>query len=259
MSQQINLYDPALRRRRELLTAGNLALTALALLLAMGGWGASVRSQVAALEAENQGVSPRVSALQDQKNAIDKQLATDKPDPRLEAELASARALAGLRGEIVAALKKGVGSESMGFAEYLRGLARQSQGNLWLTGFSVGEAGSAMEIRGRMTDPVLLPEYIRRLNAEKAFKGRSFSALNISAGSPAPASGGEAGAAPAVAGRAPFHEFVLIPALDPVGGGASPAADAATQPAKVALADLLPPEAARALGGAGGKAQEAKR
>lgn len=261
MSQQINLYDAALRRKRELLTAGNLALAALVLLLALGGWGASVRSRVAALEAEKNGVTPQVTTLQDLKGAIEKQLATVKPDPRLEAELVAARVLATVRGEILAALRRGVGADSTGFAEYLRGLARQSQSGLWLTGFSVAENGKAMEIRGRMSDPALLPEYIRRLNGEKAFRGHAFSALNISSGPMAAAPGAVVATPVAAAGRAPFHEFVLIPAVD-VPGAAMPSSAAADEPAQLASATpggFLPPAVASDLDKAGRQARESMR
>lgn len=199
MSQQINLYDPALLRRRELLTVTNLAATVLVLLLAMGGWGAALRARLAELNGESLSVESLDKGLQDQMTAMAKQVAGIKPDPRLAAALDSARELLGLRNEVVATLKKGLGSESVSFAEYLRGLARQTPHGLWLTGFSIGADGTSMEIRGRMTDPALLPEYIRRLDGEKAFKGRAFAELRVSPGKTESAS-------------VPFHEFVLVPA-----------------------------------------------
>lgn len=227
MSQQINLYDPALLKKRELLSLANLVGTALVLLLAMGGWGASARMQLAALEGESRTLAPQVKALQEQMTIFGKQLADAKPDPRIEADLAASRALLALRGEIVGALRKGVGAESTSFAEYLRGLARQTPAGLWLTGFAIGESGAAMEIRGRMTDPALLPEYIRRLNGEPAFQGRAFAALKVAAGkaeAPAPSAGAAAAPAPASTGPAPFHEFTLIPVR------AAAPADAAAKP-----------------------------
>ena len=235
MSQQINLYDPALLRKRELLTAANLAAAVGALLLLLGVWGALARAHLGTLESESEKLAPQVKALQDQMVAMGKQLAEMKPNPQLEAELASARDLLVLRSALVTVLKKGVGDEAMGFSEYLRGFARQTPSGLWLTGFAIGDGGTAMEIRGRMTDPALLPEYIHRLDGEPAFKGRTFAALKIAAGkldapdqaappatpapppatpspgtptppaAPAPATT----LTPAVADRAPFLEFTL--------------------------------------------------
>lgn len=254
MSQQINLYDPALLRKREWLTATNLAVVAGALLLLVGGWGAAVRMQLAKIEAESRELTPLVKGMQEELVALGKQIAAARPDPKLETELAASRERLQTRGDILAALEKGVGADSPGFAEYLRGFARQAPKGLWLTGFRIGDGGASMEISGRMTDPALLPEYINRLNNEKAFRGRAFAALKIAAGkseapvagsadAPAAGTANSKGAAPAAA---PFLEFTLIPAQGPAPAGA-PLSQEAKDPRK--LADIVPPEAARALEG----------
>ncbi len=251
MSQQINLYDPALLRKREWLTAANLAAGCGVLLLAVGGWGAAARTQLATLEAESRELAPAVKGLQDQIVALGKQAASAKPDARLEAELAAARKRLRLRRDVLAALKKGVGAESRSFAEYLRGFARQAPKGLWLTSFNIGDGGASMEIHGRMTDASLLPDYIARLNNEKAFRGRAFAALKIEAGKAESPDGkaqgsGAAGAPSAPSQPAPFLEFTLIPA--PVAATAAPlSGDAPSEPQK--LADLLPSDAARSMGG----------
>lgn len=249
MSQQINLYDAELLRKREWLTAANLAAGCAVLLLAVGGWGAAARTQLARLEAESGELAPAVKGLQDQLVALGKQAAGAKPDARLEADLTAARERLRVRREVLAALKKGVGAESPSFAEYLRGFARQAPKGLWLTSFKISDGGASMEIHGRMTDAALLPDYIARLNNEKAFRGRAFAALKIEAGKAESPDGkaaegsGAAGAPPAAAQPAPFLEFTLIPA--PVAAPLS--GDAASEPQK--LADLLPSDAARALEG----------
>lgn len=220
MSQQINLFDPGLLRRREWLNLLHLAVVSLALLVAIGGWGAWERSKLGALEAEDHAVAPQLKVFQDQIVAIGKQLSEVKPDARLETELVAARNLLSVRDEVVAALKKGIGAESPSFAEYLRGFARQTPGGLWLTGLIIGEGGASMEIRGRMTDTATLPEYIHRLNSEKAFQGRAFAALTVSAGQPVTPAAATPTATPAVpvspaatASPAPYHEFTLTPVV----------------------------------------------
>lgn len=244
MTQQINLYDPSLLRKRDLLTAANVAVVSAVLFAIVGALGGWERAKLAALDAESRAIAPQTKLLQDQMVAIGKQLADAKPSPQLEAELATARARLGLREEILAALSKGFGGDTPSFAEYMRGFARQAQSGLWLTGFIIGEAGAALEIRGRMSDPALLPEYIRRLNGERVFQGRAFSALKVSPAKPAQAETAAAGTAtpapaPAPAkppppaarpGKAPYFDFVLIPVGGPlseaVGAAAGTAAEA---------------------------------
>lgn len=220
MSQQINLYDPALLRKREWLTATNIAAASGALLLVLGLWGGVARSRLAALEGESRALAPQVQALQLQKEVLTAQLNAMKPNQQLEDELTNTRALLDLHKRQVSELKRGIGTESSGFGEYLRGIARQTPSGLWLTGFAIGDGGSSMEIRGRMLEPALLPEYIHRLDGEPVFKGREFSALKLSAGkldaageAAAPAAGQApaAAAAPAASGAPPFYDFMLAP------------------------------------------------
>jgi hypothetical protein len=91
-----------------------------------------------------------------------------------------------------------------------------------------------------MSAPSLLPDYIRRLNAEKAFQGRQFAALDVSQGAIAATSGAAALAAgmAAAAERPRFSEFKLM---------GSKSADLGKAPVTTAQ---KPPESQPAAGGA---------
>lgn len=217
MTQQINLYDPRLRRQRELLTATNLVLASMVLLLIVMIAGAWVRTMAGKAEAESALLAPQAKALQDQLPVLGRQLATRKPDARLEQQLAEMRAQEASRVAILALLQKGLGPGAISFAEYLRGFARQTPGGLWLTGFTVASDGTGMEIQGRTTNPALIAEYIKRLNGEKAFQGRAFAALQL--GVPGSTAGSNVAAATGAAAAnnlslAPsYHEFTLTSVL----------------------------------------------
>lgn len=230
MSQQINLYDPELLRKREFLTLSNLVVMGTTLLMLVGIMGSWERSRLKVFETEARLLAPQLKGMQEQTVAISRMIGGSKVNPKIEADLAAARAVLEVRGNVVTALKKGVGGEASSFGEYLRGLARQTPAGLWLTGFAVAEDGAAMEIRGRMVDPALLPEYVKRLGAEKAFQGQAFAALDVMAVRTPPAAAADttsAGTSPitqpavaatsgggliAAAFAAPlYHEFVLLP------------------------------------------------
>jgi hypothetical protein len=222
MSRYINLYDAALSRQRPWLTAANLVLATGALALALLAWGAWLHTQVGALSTEAADLASRTQSAREQSVALASELARRKPDPKLEQELVVLDELLGVRQGILSELGQGLASASGGYAEYLRGMARQSVAGLWLTGFTVTAGGSGMEIRGRTLDPALLPEYIRRLNGEKAFRGHRFAALDVATPAP-PKSTGQApavGAAPAARQAPPFLEFALVPeqSADPASG-----------------------------------------
>lgn len=203
MAQHINLYDPVLQRQRDWLAPHYVAGAALVLALGVGTVGTVLRLGLPELAARAENGESQLKIARTQLATLGQQIAGRKPDPRLEQEIAVRRTLLTLRHDVLATLRQSVGpAAGSDYAEYLRGLARQTVAGLWLTDFAVDTVTGGMEIRGRMTDPALLPEYIRRLNREQAFRGRSFAALKLDAGKP--------DAAKAIA-RTPWHEFMLVP------------------------------------------------
>ena len=223
MSAQINLYHPRFLRQHDMLTLANVALAAAVLyvlLAVVGGWAwysASTR-KAAAAEAEAQ-----FNSIREQVEAATAAAATRKPDPQLLAALEQSEGSLRRRTEVAQLLESGIVGTTGGFAEYLRGLARQAPEGLWLTGFSIGSGGAEMEIRGSMLNPEALPDYIRRLGTEQAFQGRSFAALTMNRADPvlrAVAAAGS-GAPPAASAPVPVSlttasaprpiDFVLLP------------------------------------------------
>lgn len=225
MAGQINLYDPALLRQRDWFALVNVVLAAT--VMASGVILAGILAQRALPPLQDQVATndTQLKAMREQVVALGKRVADRKPDSRIEHDLAAARLLAGMRGEILRTLRQRMGQDADPFAEYLRGFARQAVAGLWLTAFTYDAASGRMEIHGRTIDPALLPEYIRRLNQEPAFRGRAFAALKLAAGKLEPAAGTPAGAGVAAEPTTPagFHEFTLIPVKD----GETAAADRA--------------------------------
>lgn len=231
MTQQINLYDPALERKRDWLALPYVVTAALLLAGAVGGVGFLARQDLPALAAQAATGDSQIKALREQVTSLGQQVAARKTDPALERELAASRLLAAARSEVLSILQQGLGPQAISYAEYLRGFARQSVPGLWLTGFALNAGSGGMEISGRTLDPSLLPQYITRLNREQVFQGRAFSALKLSEGKadPAPGSPVQQGAAPA-AKKAPFHEFKLVPLQISAGDAAGNVADPARAP-----------------------------
>ena len=235
MRRHLNLYDPSLRRQRQWLTLPNIAAAATGMLSLILVWGFLARGEADRREQGMRMAAEELSALQQETAALAGRIAGLKADPRLERELRETEARLAVRREILDWLgQSGEAPPGGAYADYLRGLARQTVDGVWLTSFTVGADGTGMEIRGRTLDPALLPEYIRRLNSERAFQGRRFAEFRISAAAAAN-SAGNGGAKPAepvqsaIAGSAPnqapnqapartFHEFALTPgAVDPTG------------------------------------------
>lgn len=215
MSTQINLYHPRFLRQTEYLTLRNVALAAVAFYLvmaALGGW--AVKEAAARREAAT-AAEMQLKLVKEQVAAATRAAALRKPSAQMLAEVEGAEALLRRRGEIARLLESGAIGSTGGFSDYLVGFARQAPDGLWLTGFTIAAGGTDMEIRGSMLSPATLPDYIRRLGAEKTFQGRNFAALTMNRVEPPAAPAQPAGAAvtPAPTPALRPVDFVLMPKL----------------------------------------------
>lgn len=179
MSQQINLYEARLRPRHLLLTGQRLAIALVAVLVLTGGLAFFVRSQADQVGAEVVRGQAEVKALQDKHDALVRQLAERKIPAALQIELDNARAMQGVRKEVVALLDSGKLGHTDGFSKVFYGFSRQATGDLWLSGFTVSLGGQEIEIRGKLLDAAKLPGYVQRLGLDPAFQGRRFAALTM--------------------------------------------------------------------------------
>ncbi len=182
--QALDLFDPALRPQRERWRAVHglwavAAALAFALLLsaALDAWSVRRRDEAARLEqqvaSERQlmGRNGGVPGLADANRAR-------------AAELQRLRAQDAAQRRVHAALDAQAAGQKEGYTAYLMALSRQAHPALWITGFGVGADGQSLELQGRMTDAAVLPDYLRRLNGEAQFKGRSFAQLSLKAADP---------------------------------------------------------------------------
>jgi hypothetical protein len=230
MAQQINLFNPIFRpQRMTLLSATVLSIVLGLMALAGGAAFAVVRQEGNALKARVDAGAARLEAAQAEAKKLAAEIAAQKKDVNLEAEVARLETLAGQRRDSMAVLKGGVLGNTTGFAEYFRAFARQTVSGLWLTGFTVSGGGADVSVAGRMLDAEILPQYLGRLKREAVFNGRAFSGLRI----------GQPGVDPAAAARA----------ADAKGGPSATAMPAFLEFALSSPGDVQAASDAAALGG----------
>ena len=209
MSQQINLILPELRPRFDWLAlpvVAGLALLGLLVVVLIAQFQAYRYGQ---LSSEAAAINGQLLNLQQQVQALGQAVGARKPNAALPEEVRQMRTGVEQRREVLAFVGQRAGSGvSNGFSSMLEGFSRQSIDGVWLVGFAL--APSAIEIRGRLLDPAMLPRYIGRLNEEPAFVGRHFSALEMTGVIPPAADAtAKAGNAKPVAQLRPYTEFVL--------------------------------------------------
>jgi len=207
MSQQINLILPELRPRFDWLglpVVLSAAFVGLLIIIASTGMVGQRVNYLATQEAQ---LKTRLQALQQQSKEMGVALGARKGDASLPERIEELRLAVEQRQDAMKALGQGREPGEAGFSESLRAFSRQVVEGVWLTAFSL--SGKNIEIRGRLTEPSLLPAYIKRLNGESAFAGRRFEALDMKGELPQIDSGAAATAGTASRPTRPFTEFSL--------------------------------------------------
>lgn len=180
MSQQINLILPELRPRFDWLALPMVAAAAGGAMFLVVALFIYASWRVDTLAARDATVKASLQTYQQQTSELGVALGARKGDATLPERIEAMRLAVTQREEALAALGHGRKDEYGVYSETLKGFSRQITDGLWLTGFSL--AGKEVEIQGRLTDPAVLPVYIRRLNTDGAFAGKRFEALEMRAG-----------------------------------------------------------------------------
>ncbi len=186
MRQEINLYQPILRRTRPLFCARSLAWTLAITLVTLGALYAYARHEVDTLAAAVQGLERQRDAAREQLLALEKTLPKREPSRLLASEVQRLHDNVASRAALVSMLASPDDASGDGFSAHLEALARQRVDGLWLTGLRLRRAGRDLVIRGSALDAALVPVLVQRLGGEPAFAGKRFAALTIDRSSDAP-------------------------------------------------------------------------
>ena len=193
MSQQINLYNPALAPKVQVLSGHRLVIVLAGVMVVCLLVWIAAGVDAARLARAERTQAAQLAQLQAEMTALAQQVAARKPSAQLQGELQNLEALLAARVEVMALLASGRLGDTRGVSEYLRAFARQTTEGLWLTGLSIAQAGNDIVIQGRTLDADLVPVYLQKLRRETALRGHGFESLSVSQPQP-PA--GSAGAAP---------------------------------------------------------------
>ncbi|MDH5577299.1 MAG: hypothetical protein OEZ09_02490 [Betaproteobacteria bacterium] len=98
----------------------------------------------------------------------------------LEAEAARLEGDLRVRRGVLDVMQGGAGlGNTSGFSRFFAAFARHPLRGVWLTGFSVGDNGNVLNVRGRVLHADLVPEYLKLLNKDDVMRGRLVTELKL--------------------------------------------------------------------------------
>lgn len=179
MRQQVNLYQPILRRERRVFSAQAMLIAlavaafGLALIYGYGRW------QVGALEERLDHLAAQRESARARLAKLDRALPPGQQSELLKQEIARVERQLEAQRRLLGAVERGALGNARGFSAHLEGLARQRVQGLWLTALRIGEGGRSVRLDGRTLAPERVPKLVQQLSAERAFAGLHFNALRM--------------------------------------------------------------------------------
>lgn len=177
MKQRINLLPPRPEVKHDYLSFAVVApvVAGISLLVALYAawlWYDNTSTQQTLTQ-----LSAQESQLQLQVQQLEAQLGAQTPDPELVALREQLQQKHVQKQQFAVLLASLQTEQQQGFSVGMEALANQIPQQLWLTGFTVGEAHRALKLSGESVAADLVPVYLSALAASPAFRQMQFSFL----------------------------------------------------------------------------------
>lgn len=175
--QQVNLYQDELRTQQLKYSALMFVQISIVLLVVF-----SIASGVSYFQLQ-QHQADLIVSQQKQKIAmanlqkLQTELSLRKKDITLAKRIVTKTKELANKQKVISILSRDEFGNTDGFIEHMTGLARQRIEGLWLTRIRIAEGGTDVSLFGITSKAALLPKYLQRLSAEKAFTGTEFKSL----------------------------------------------------------------------------------
>ncbi|MEJ2444559.1 MAG: PilN domain-containing protein [Exilibacterium sp.] len=177
MRQEINLYRPELRRRRQplavrhMLNAFAVFVVSLGLIQLSLWWNqGKLRHTLTELKAQQQVLQQQVVQLRARRPQSQSALLAGRID-QLKRKLERSRRISGVIGDQL--------GNTTGFSGYLQSMARQSPDNIALTEFRFFSGGEYVELAGWTRQAATVPQFIQQLRRENSFEKVKFGVMSI--------------------------------------------------------------------------------
>jgi Tfp pilus assembly protein PilN len=179
MKQQINLYQPVLRRQEKVFSAMTMLQTICLFLVVLTIIYFYGQHQIKPLQVQLRKLNRDVASLQSQVDSYKNQASPGTGSRLLENEIARLEKDLQERRKVQKILEQQELGNTEGFSGYMEALARQHVRGTWLTRVAIENGGRALSLHGRTLASELVPRYIQRLANEDILSGISFNVMEL--------------------------------------------------------------------------------
>lgn len=172
MMQQVNLYQPILRKQKKVFSARTLLLGNLIILVGLLAMYGVTQLQTISLQQQLAQATQQRADRQQQLQLLRVQYPLREADPQLPELVENQRDRVRRQQQLLHALRGQQAAQPVRFSSQLIGLARQAESGLWFTTIEL-EPGQ-VNLHGLTRQADHLPLLVQKLRTETAFSGLHF-------------------------------------------------------------------------------------
>lgn len=177
MSQEINLYQPALFENKVPFSSRFMARIVIAGLLILLTAGGINEWRVSALESRVENLQALETRALDRIGKYQRRYTPDPADPALSRQVERMREELQARRALLEMLSGEMPGKTQGFSSHIEGLAREDLSTVWLRRIHLDDDNLLLE--GSTTRAADVPLYLQRLTRQQDFAGREFEHLQL--------------------------------------------------------------------------------
>lgn len=177
--QQVNFYQAQFRPRQLVFPVSKVTMVTVLTIVTLVAFSVYFSQKIKAQTAIISQQQHRVNTSQNQLVELQQQLANRGSDQLLIAQYNVLQLQLNKKKSLYDYLSSYHFGNRDGFSFLLEGLSQQRIDNVWLTEFSLLDAGKNIALHGNTTQPDLIPEYIDSLAQSIQFKGQQFSVFEV--------------------------------------------------------------------------------
>ncbi len=178
LQQQVDLYQRRFRRTKVMFSAWQVVRLSLFLVLALAATSVYTHHQTTELQLKADHLAQQSKKLESQISAIGR---SNEPTRQQSVEQAIAQLKQTRNSRQRALSKLGTQNEYRNrlFSSYFEGLARRTLDGLWLQDIHIEQGGESIRLVGNAMEAELIPDFIKELKNEPAFRGITFRSATV--------------------------------------------------------------------------------
>lgn len=177
IEQKINLYQDRFRPKRQFLTAAQIAILVVVILLGMAGYSLNLRTEMDQAKSDSLALKKQQQSVAQELAVLNAKLTELLADSNFDTQISDVSREIRARKKVIEFVNENSFGSNQGFSRYLVSLSKLHIENIWLNEIKL--SGNYVRIQGSSLNEELVPGYFDQFSEESVFAGNRFEVFRL--------------------------------------------------------------------------------